>query len=360
MLINIIRAVVLLGGPLVGYFQVSNNWKGVLIGFSASVVVLGIEFVIDHIPLDSLISAVIGAIIGLVSAQLLNWVVFQMNNPMLYVWAEHYSLLIHLMFACLGAVIFIRKRSELDLIDRDLIVKGGKKKSASTHIVDTSALIDGRVADVCESKFLNGTLVVPRFVLQELQRIADSSDPIRRAKGRRGMDVLSRLQENPEVPVRIFDKDFPEIREVDAKIVSLAKELGAKIITTDFNLNKVASLQGVAVLNVNDLANALKPVVLPGETMSIFVVKEGKERDQGVAYLDDGTMVVVEEGRRAVGQKVNATVSSILQTSAGRMIFAKAHREKPHPVESTVHGDAPAGPAIHTAEPPAAPPTPGV
>jgi uncharacterized protein YacL len=354
MLINIIRAVVLLGGPAVGYFQISNDWKGILIGLVAAGVVIGVELVIDHIPLDSIISAVIGAILGLISAQLMNWVVFQMNNPKLYELAERYSLLTNLMFACLGAVIFIRKRSELDLIDRDLIVKGGKRKNATTHIVDTSALIDGRVADVCESRFVAGTLVVPRFVLAELQHVADSADAVRRAKGRRGMDILSRLQENAELPVRIFDKDFPEIREVDSKIVSLAKELGAKVITTDFNLNKIASLQGVTVLNVNDLANALKPVVLPGEAMSAFVVKEGKEKDQGVAYLDDGTMVVVEEGRRSVGQKVTVIVSSILQTSAGRMIFAKAVRERHHDqghrrqepaaaggAPSEPHGDAP-------------------
>ena len=330
MLINIIRAVVIIAGPIIGYVQISSDWKGIVIGIIAALIFICVELIIDRIPLDSLISAVIGAIIGLVSAQLMNWVVFQMNSSRLYELAERYALLTHLMAASLGALIFIRKRSELDLIDRDLIVKGGKKKGSTTHIVDTSALIDGRAADVCESKFLSGTLVVPRFVLQELQHVADSAEPVRRAKGRRGMDILSRLQENPEVPVRIFDKDFPEIREVDSKIIALAKELGAKVITTDFNLNKIASLQGVTVLNVNDLANALKPVVLPGEVMSIFVVKEGKEKDQGVAYLDDGTMVVVEEGRRAVGQKVNAVVSSILQTSAGRMIFAKARHERHH------------------------------
>jgi uncharacterized protein YacL len=330
MLINIIRAVVIIAGPAIGYLQISGDWKGILIGTAAALFFIGVELIIDKIPLDSLISAVIGSIIGLVSAQLMNWVVFQMNNARLYDMAEHYSLLTHLMFASLGALIFVRKRTELDLIDRDLIVKGGKKKNTSTHLLDTSCLIDGRIADVCESKFLAGTLVVPRFILQELQHIADSPDAIRRAKGRRGMDILSRLQENADMPVRIFDKDFPEVREADAKLILLAKELGAKVVTTDFNLNKVASLQGVTVLNVNDLANALKPVVLPGETMSIFVVKEGKEKDQGVAYLDDGTMVVLEEGRRLVGQKINATVSSILQTSAGRMIFAKAHRERSH------------------------------
>jgi uncharacterized protein YacL len=328
-LINLIRTIVIVAGPVIGYFQISQDWKGIIIGVSAALFFILVEIFIDQIPLDSLISAVIGGILGLVSAQLLNWVVYQLGNPRLYSIAEKYSLLTHLMFACLGMLIFIRKRSELDLIDRDLIVKGPKKKLSSTHIVDTSVLIDGRVADVCESKFINGTLVVPRFVLRELQNIADSSDSARRSRGRRGMEILARLQENPDVPVKIFDKDYADMKEVDAKLVALARELGAKILTTDFNLNKIASLQGVTVLNINDLANALKPVVLPGESMSVFVVKEGKERDQGVAYLDDGTMVVVEEGRRFMGQKINVSVTSILQTSAGRMIFTKA-RERGH------------------------------
>jgi uncharacterized protein YacL len=251
---------------------------------------------------------------------------YQLGYDKVYALAQQYSLLTHVVLAYLGLVVAVRKRSELDLLDRDLIVKGPKKKSSSTHLVDTSVLIDGRVADVAESKFITGTLVVPRFVLHEVQHIADSSDGARRARGRRGLDILTRLQQNPDLPVRVFDKDYPELKEVDAKLVNLAKELGGRILTTDFNLNKVASLQGVTVLNINDLANALKPVVLPGETMNIFVLKEGKEREQGVAYLDDGTMVVVEDGRRVLGQKATVVVTSILQTSAGRMVFTKLYK----------------------------------
>lgn len=324
MLINLIRFLVIILGPIIGYLQISPDAKGILVGVGAALLIIAVEIVIDRVALDALIAGVIGAVIGLVAAQGTGWVIYQMDNPQLYALTQKYSLLIHVVFAYLGLIILVRKRSELELLDRDLIVKGSKKKLQNTHVVDTSVLIDGRIVDVCESKFLSGMLVVPRFVLQELQNIADSSDGSRRARGRRGMDMLARLQENPDMPVKIFDKDYPEIKEVDARLVALSRELGAKILTTDFNLNKIASLQGVTVLNINDLANALRPVVLPGESMSIFVVKEGKERDQGVGYLDDGTMVVVEDGRRAVGQKLNVTVTSILQTSAGRMIFTKS------------------------------------
>jgi uncharacterized protein YacL len=199
----------------------------------------------------------------------------------------------------------------------------GKKRGANVKVLDTSAIIDGRLIDIGEAHFLSGSLIVPRFVLTELNFLADSPDPMKRARGRRGLDVLARLQENSEVPVKIMDSDFPDIAEVDEKVVRLAKDLGAKIITTDFNMNKVASLQGVLCLNVNDLGLALKPVVLPGESMPLFVMKEGKEREQGIGYLDDGTMVVVEDGRKQIGKRVDVGVTSILQTSAGRMIFAR-------------------------------------
>jgi uncharacterized protein YacL len=333
-LINLIRTVVIVIGPVIGYMQISHDAKGILIGVAAALLIISVEILIDKVSLDSLIAGVIGAIIGLVAAQLLNWVVYQTDNARLYELSQRYSLLTHVVFAYLGLIIFVRKKSELELLDRDLIVKGPKKKAGQTHLVDTSVLIDGRLADVCDAKFISGTLVVPRFILQELQNVADSADGNRRARGRRGMEILARLQENADVPVKIFDKDFPEIKEVDSKLVALAKEIGAKVFTTDFNLNKIASLQGVTVLNINDLASALKPVVLPGEAMSVFVLKEGKERDQGVGYLDDGTMVVVEDGRRHIGRKLDVTVTSILQTSAGRMIFTRAkdrhdHHHKP-------------------------------
>jgi len=194
-------------------------------------------------------------------------------------------------------------------------------------VVDSSALIDGRITDICETKFLEGTLVIPSFILRELQEISDSPDTSKRNRGRRGLDILKRLQETKQVTVKIFEKDYPKIEEVDAKIVKLAEELDARILTADFNLNKVAAVQGIAVLNINELSNAIKPPVLPGEAMKVFVLKEGKEPKQGVAYLDDGTMVVIEGGRRYIGRKVDVMVNSILQTAAGRMIFARLVEE---------------------------------
>jgi uncharacterized protein YacL len=190
-------------------------------------------------------------------------------------------------------------------------------------VLDTSVIIDGRIADICETGFLEGTLVVPQFVLRELQQVADSSDSLKRNRGRRGLDVLQRVQKMTGVQVQIVETDFPEIKEVDLKLIELAKRLSGKIVTNDFNLNKVAQLRGVAVLNINELANSLKPVVLPGEVLRVLVVKEGKEAGQGVAYLDDGTMVVVEQGRRAMGRMIEVTVTSVLQLPAGKMIFCK-------------------------------------
>ncbi len=203
----------------------------------------------------------------------------------------------------------------------------GQGYEENLKILDTSVIIDGRISDVCEAGFLEGTFIVPQFILQELQYIADSQDATKRARGRRGLDVLHKIQKMSNITVKIIDEDFPKIKEVDSKLVALGKMMSAKIITNDFNLNKVAQLQGVAVLNINELANSLKPVVLPGETMRVFVLKEGKEYNQGVAYLDDGTMVVVENGRRLMGKNIEVTVTSVLQTTAGRMIFAKAKEE---------------------------------
>ncbi|MBM4125111.1 MAG: TRAM domain-containing protein [Nitrospira sp.] len=194
-------------------------------------------------------------------------------------------------------------------------------------ILDTSVIIDGRVADLCETGFLEGTFLVPQFILHELQHIADSSDGLKRARGRRGLDVLNKIQKMVDIDVRIVDDDFPSVKEVDAKIVVLAKKVGAKVVTNDLNLNKVAELQGVRVLNINELCNALRPVVLPGETIRVFVLKEGKEPGQGVAYLDDGTMIVVDNAKRCVGRNVDVVVTSVLQTTAGRMIFTRLKEE---------------------------------
>ena len=197
----------------------------------------------------------------------------------------------------------------------------------STKILDTSVIIDGRIVDICGTAFIDGTLIVPRFILKELQLVADSPDGMKRQRGRRGLEVLDHLQKSSRVSVVISELDFPEVGDVDSKLIECAKNLKAKIITNDFNLNKVAQLQGISVLNINELANALKPVVLPGEVMKVFILKEGKERDQGVAYLDDGTMVVVDNSRRMIGQTIDITVTSVLQTTVGKMIFGRFNEE---------------------------------
>ncbi len=193
----------------------------------------------------------------------------------------------------------------------------------TTKILDTSVLIDGRIVDIAESGFMEGRLIVPRFVLHELQLVADSSDSAKRNRGRRGLDVVQLLQKQPRVRLEVSNEDFPETREVDLKLIELAKRLGAKIVTNDFNLNKLAQVQGLTVLNINELANSLKPVVLPGEVMRVFILKEGKEHNQGVAYLDDGTMVVVDNARRMISKTVDVIVTSVLQTTAGKMIFGR-------------------------------------
>ena len=203
-------------------------------------------------------------------------------------------------------------------------------------ILDTSAIIDGRIADVIDTGFLEGTLLVPEFVLRELQVVADSSDSSRRQRGRRGLDVLQKMQAHPSLSVQIVEDDFPQLREVDLKLIELAKKVGAPIVTNDFNLSKVAQLHRVRALNLNDLANSLKPLVLPGEKMNIVVLKEGKEYNQGVGYLDDGTMVVVDHARRMIGRAVEITVTSVLQTASGKMIFGKIDDValRPEPVRS--------------------------
>ena len=206
---------------------------------------------------------------------------------------------------------------------QDVSHDGQEAGTQIEKILDTSVIIDGRIADICEAGFLDGPLILPQFVLHELQMIADSSDSLKRNRGRRGLDILKKIQQSPGLDIRIVETDFPKVREVDSKLVLLAKETGGKVMTNDFNLNKVAELQGVSVLNINELANAVKPVVLPGEVMNVLVLKEGKEFGQGVGYLDDGTMVVVDQAREHIGDKVSVSVTSVLQTTAGRMIFTK-------------------------------------
>jgi uncharacterized protein YacL len=232
-----------------------------------------------------------------------------------------------LLGAYLGAAVALRRRADLEPVSA-VLFPGGGRRGDGRKVLDTSVIIDGRIADVCETGFVDGTLVVPQFVLQELQHIADASDPLRRARGKRGFEVLERLRRMPKVKVEVTELDFPQAREVDGKLVELARELSAKILTNDGNLSRVAQLRGIDVLNINELASSLRPVALPGEPMRVLVVREGKEAGQGVGYLDDGTMVVVDGGRRYLTQTIEVTVTSVLQTTAGRMIFTRPRDEE--------------------------------
>jgi len=226
------------------------------------------------------------------------------------------------VFAYIGMVMALRGHDEFNVII-PYVRLSRQDRGDDLFVVDTSAIIDGRLLDLCKARFLEGRLLIPRVVLRELQGIADSSDPLKRARGRRGLEILNQLQRQSHVDVRIHEEDIPSVTEIDAKLVKLAQIVGAKVVTTDYNLNRIAELQDVPVLNVNELAQSLRPVVLPGETVEVKPIKEGKEHNQAVAYLDDGTMVVVENGRQLIGQPIRALVTSVLQTAAGRMVFVR-------------------------------------
>ncbi|GMA64040.1 PIN/TRAM domain-containing protein [Alicyclobacillus fastidiosus] len=281
-------------------------------------------------PLADILGGTIGMVIGLVVAYL-----FSPEVRAIPVVGVPVQFFVSIFFAYLGLRIGFTKREDLlnlfagklSLKDRGDREKDKDKKSAmrpgEAKLLDTSVIIDGRIADLVETGFLDGVLIIASFVLEELQHIADSSDVLKRNRGRRGLDVLNRIQKELKAPVQIVEIDFDDIQEVDSKLVRLAKQMNGKVMTNDFNLNKVCELQGVPVLNINDLANALKPIVLPGEELHVQVIKDGKEYNQGVAYLDDGTMIVIEGGREYIGGMLSVLVTSVLQTSAGRMIFAK-------------------------------------
>jgi len=242
------------------------------------------------------------------------------------------SLLITIVLAYLGITLVLNRKEEFYVLNDQFFKRSGSSKgqkagvrsgSGSGKILDTSVIIDGRILDISKTGFLEGEIFVPGFVLEELRHIADSPDLLKRNRGRRGLDILNKMQKELNMKINIINKDYDDVTEVDSKLVKLAQEEGAVILTNDFNLNKVCELQGVVVLNINELANAVKPIVLPGEEMLAYIVKDGKETGQGVAYLDDGTMIVVEDGRRFIGDTIEVSVTSVLQTAAGRMIFAK-------------------------------------
>src|ERR1700731_3969375 len=292
-----------------------------IVGLLFSVSVFLFEIRLQRASLRRVIGAAVGAILGIVGAYLMGLVMSRTTIP-----EDPRSFLdigVLLVMTYIGLVLGARKGDMLNLAALGGLFGNEKGNRRQPKILDTSVIIDGRVADICEAYFLEGVLVVPQFVLRELQLVADSADSMKRQRGRRGLEVLQRMQKMPNLEVEVSEDDFPQIPEVDMKLIELAKRYDAKIVTNDYNLNKVATLQGLDVMNVNQLANALKPVVLPGEAMRVFILREGKEYNQGVAYLDDGTMVVVDGGRRAINKTVDIAVTSVHQTTAGKMIFGR-------------------------------------
>lgn len=294
-----------------------------------------IEEALIKVPVIDLFFGSVGLILGLVVAYLINIPIQEVGIKII---SEIVPLFITIILAYLGFQVGFRRRAEfteLMSVNRKERSKasGDEKEEAAIpettktgvrpKILDTSVIIDGRIADICQTNFLEGTIIIPQFILGELQHIADSSDALKRNRGRRGLDILNRIQKELPVEVEIYTGDFEDVPEVDSKLVRLAQLIDGIVVTNDFNLNKVCDFQGVSVLNINDLANAVKPVVIPGEELVVQVIKDGKEKRQGVAYLDDGTMIVVEEGKDYIGETIEVIITSVLQTSAGRMIFAK-------------------------------------
>jgi len=318
---------------------VLDNWVGVLgmiLGLSLGILIAPFAFrvlqrtvvnitnALQNTPITEMFAGVIGLVLGLL-------IVILATMPFPAGLVVSYIRLFAVLFGgYVGAHTAVKKKDELFSLLRLEEAKAEvsnpgavSELSTSYKFLDTSVIIDGRIADISKTGFIEGTLIIPHFVLEELQHIADSPDSLKRNRGRRGLDILNRIQKESVIPIEIVDKDYPDGQDVDSKLVRLAKDYGGTVLTNDYNLNKVAELQGVAVLNINELANAVKPVVLPGEEMLVQVIKDGKEQGQGVAYLDDGTMIVVDSGRKHIGEEIEVMVTSVLQTAAGRMIFAK-------------------------------------
>jgi uncharacterized protein YacL len=314
------------GGAIAYYLSVAPNSSyiipksifGLIIGLFVALSVIRMEKDIRKISLKIIVGGVVGMIIGLLIALILafglNMVSKIRENQQIIPWIY---LLLTGVLSYLGLVLGSKKVEEFNFRVTDERIETEKR------VLDTSVIIDGRIADICDSGFIEGELIVPRFVLNELQFVADSSDSIKRSRGRRGLDVLNRIQKSSTIKIEIVEQDFPKIKGVDGKLVALAKKINAKLLTNDFNLNKVAELQGVRVMNINELANAMKPVVLPGEQMIVKIIREGKEHGQGVGYLDDGTMIIVDGAQKLLNTNVEVVVSSVLQTTAGRMIFSE-------------------------------------
>ncbi|MFH1578379.1 MAG: PIN domain-containing protein [Candidatus Omnitrophota bacterium] len=302
---------------------VDNSLIGLGAGVVISLVIILLESIMGRVSIKGLSSAVFGLILGLIMAKFVgDAFTFARFSVDVMTWIR---VSLNLIFGYFGMVIGLRGKDEFNIIIPYVRLRRQDQRDDAI-ILDTSVIIDGRISDICKTGFIDRKIVLPRFVLRELQHIADSTDPIKRQRGRRGLEILNSLQRETSITIIVNDEDFADIKEVDAKIVRLAKVLEAKILTVDFNLNRVATIQGVHVLNINELANAIKPMVFPGEKMRIKLIREGKEHNQAVGYLDDGTMVVVEDARKFIGQEVKIAVTSVLQTQAGRMIFTHLDR----------------------------------
>jgi uncharacterized protein YacL len=332
-----IRLIFILGCTLFGYLaqiqwllklQVPySDWISAAIGGMVGVLIVSIDIFFKQYTVRNILAVILGLALGLLTHRLFMMVVAYAHFTSEV--TRNFGIATAIIFSYLGIITVLRGQDEFSLMI-PFVQLDSKGPGEEMILLDTSVIIDGRIADIANTHFLSSKLILPRFVLKELQLIADSSDPLKRARGRRGLDVLNAIQSNPNITVKIHELDFPEFNTVDAKLVKMGQVLQAKVFTNDYNLNKVAELQGVKVLNINDLANALKPVVMPGEEMEIKILKEGKEHEQGVAYLDDGTMVVVDNGKRRLGHTVKVTITSVLQTQAGRMIFAKLSDDNGH------------------------------
>lgn len=322
----LVRILFVFGSMIIGYQTMMVQGPGIvgaLLGLAVSFVIIFLEIGMRKVSVRGLSSAVFGLILGLIMSKLVSDA-FSLAP----ISSEQLSLIrvtLTLVFCYLGMAIALRGKDEFNIIIPYVRLRR-QNQAEEVVLLDTSVIIDGRILDIFKTKFVEGKIVIPRFVLKELQQIADSTDPMKRQRGRRGLEMLHAFQKEAGQDITVNEEDFPEIPEVDSKLVKLAKLLEAKILTVDFNLNRVATFQGVKVLNINELANVLKPAMFPGEQMQIKLIKEGKEHNQAIGYLEDGTMVVVEDARRLIGQEVRVAVTSVLQTQAGRMIFTKIEK----------------------------------
>ena len=315
-----------------------TEWVSAAVGAGAAGAVIVFELRVRALTLRRLIGAVVGSVLGIFGAALFCLVL--RSAPLSGATSAVIQIFVLLLMTYVGLLVGASKGDLLNPAALGAVFSTDRPTRRSAKVLDTSVIIDGRIADIAEAGFIDGMMVVPEFVLRELQTVSDSTDGSKRQRGRRGLDMLQRMQSNTSIQVQIVSDDFPSIHEVDLKLLELAKKWEAKVVTNDFNLNKVAHLHHVEVLNINDLANALKPVVLPGEKMNVLILKEGKEYNQGVGYLDDGTMVVVDHARRLIGRAVEISVTSVLQTASGKMIFGKVEENlkngepgRPGPVE---------------------------